>query len=434
MNKKFFFLDCDIGIPIFRAVFKCDPLTAAVSGAGDVATSVVNALFAKSENKKQREWNEKMYERQLQDSLAQWEREKQYNSPENQKQLYKDADLNPNLMMNNNANIGSASSMHMPSAGSYNPTVPQVSNPMGSIINALLAESQIKKTEAETDSIYNSINLDTAMLNAKLQQMGVDLEHSKNVRDLFRQSMPFELQGKSFDVRGKELNLDILQLTKESEEIMRDINSENLKVLRANNVYVDEMAALNVARARQDFTNAVLAGELSIAQAAAAYAQETAFQASAYLSNKQAEEVAYDTTFKKKNEAIFVGRLAQEFLNNSQLSEKQRREIELLNKEIELATKRNEDYPVDKWFNRLGSIVGIAATGAGIYFGARAFKGRGTTGSVTDRLPYSGGETFTGAPRHNIRGVPPRRSGTRANASRGGFSRSTSSNGITYTY
>ena len=121
MNKKFFLLEYDIGSPIFRATFKCDPAfpaAAAIETGGNVVSSVINGLFARSENKKARQWSEHMYERELQDSLAQWERENLYNSPENQKALLQQAGLNPNLLLNNHSNLGSAESMNVPSHNS----------------------------------------------------------------------------------------------------------------------------------------------------------------------------------------------------------------------------------------------------------------------------------------------------------------------------
>jgi urease gamma subunit len=57
----------------------------------------INALSQIGMNKKTREWNEAMYNRQRQDALADWARTNEYNTPLAQMQRLREAGLNPHL-------------------------------------------------------------------------------------------------------------------------------------------------------------------------------------------------------------------------------------------------------------------------------------------------------------------------------------------------
>lgn len=65
-----------------------------------------NLMLAKMQNK----WNLEQYQRERQDTLADWNRENVYNSPAAQMQRYMAAGLNPNLIYNQSNTSGSLSS------------------------------------------------------------------------------------------------------------------------------------------------------------------------------------------------------------------------------------------------------------------------------------------------------------------------------------
>lgn len=73
--------------------------TAALIAAGIAASgSTANAVAQGKLNKKNRKWQEMMYERRKNDQLENWQLQNAYNSPEAQMQRYKDAGLNPHLI------------------------------------------------------------------------------------------------------------------------------------------------------------------------------------------------------------------------------------------------------------------------------------------------------------------------------------------------
>jgi hypothetical protein len=104
-------------------------------------------------NKKTREWNEKMYERQRNDALADWMRQNEYNTPEAQMQRFKQAGLNPNLIYgqsNEGATIRSTDSK------SWNPTPVQFD--LGAIAkSALFAGVDLKQKEANVQNTKQKI-------------------------------------------------------------------------------------------------------------------------------------------------------------------------------------------------------------------------------------------------------------------------------------
>lgn len=81
--------------------------SAAVVGAG------INAVGTARQNRKSRQFSEKMYEKQKFDNLAFWNLQNDYNSPAAQMQRFKDAGLNPHLIYGQGSN-GNAAAVSTP--------------------------------------------------------------------------------------------------------------------------------------------------------------------------------------------------------------------------------------------------------------------------------------------------------------------------------
>jgi urease gamma subunit len=108
-------------------------LLAGVAGAG------ANTFSTLSTNKAQREWNEKMYNRQRQDALADWSRTNEYNSPLAQMQRLREAGLNPHLVYGGGANSVSAP-VRGTDAKTWNPQAPAFN--FGQILDQYLQSKQ----------------------------------------------------------------------------------------------------------------------------------------------------------------------------------------------------------------------------------------------------------------------------------------------------
>lgn len=123
---------------------------AALAGQG------INAMAQSSMNKRTRQWNERMYALQRQNSLQDWHMQNQYNSPTQQQQRIKDAGLNPHLMYGQGT-VGQADQVKQPTAPNWNPKAPQMD--LGAVAQQAImyrqAEANIARTEAETQAIQS---------------------------------------------------------------------------------------------------------------------------------------------------------------------------------------------------------------------------------------------------------------------------------------
>lgn len=89
-------------------------ITAGIGAASAIGSSVANGVTATKLNKKNRIWQEKMYERRLADERANWQTENEYNSPVQQVERMRAAGINPNLYGIDGA--GTASQINTPDA------------------------------------------------------------------------------------------------------------------------------------------------------------------------------------------------------------------------------------------------------------------------------------------------------------------------------
>lgn len=89
-------------------------ITAGVGAASALGSSIANAVTATKLNKKNREWQEQMYERRLADERANWQMENEYNSPVQQVERLRAAGINPDLYGIDGA--GTASQINTPDA------------------------------------------------------------------------------------------------------------------------------------------------------------------------------------------------------------------------------------------------------------------------------------------------------------------------------
>lgn len=303
-----------LGVPTFGHSLKMGPEAAeAISAGGNILSSVINGIFSHNENVKQRNFARELYLRQYQDSVNEWYRQAEYNSPVNQKRLLEEAGLNPNLLMGNMSNVGSVDSTQMPHAnGSYSPVVPHFGNPVAELAQIGLAQAQIEKTKAEANAITTGVDIDKEMMYARLRQMGVDYNLTDQLLQYNKSYMPKALYGKDLENKSAELNIDLVKVYKDGQEIMNQINSENLKVLKANNVYLDERAALNIAKDRQELENMVLQSKYTVAATCNMFASAVANRASANLSDAQRHSIEYDTDLKQRSEVYYMTSLGND--------------------------------------------------------------------------------------------------------------------------
>jgi len=141
-----------------------DPATAAaVSGAQSGMQDVKGFGLGLLQNRWNRKYNEKMYEKQRQDSMADWQRQADYNSPQAQMIRYKQAGLNPNLIYGSATNSPMA---QMKSADLETSELPpyqlnknSVGEAIGTYQNLLVTNQQVDNLKKTNENIQAQTDL-----------------------------------------------------------------------------------------------------------------------------------------------------------------------------------------------------------------------------------------------------------------------------------
>lgn len=196
------------------------PLWSGLIGAGaGMAGTAINAAWQGAMNKKTRKWNEKMYGRQREDALADWNRMNEFNSPAAQMGRFKEAGLNPNLIYgqsNEGATVRSAQ------VEGWNPKTSQVD---GSVINQMFmmiydltkGNQEIMNLKAQEDLLkldasLRSVSLDKSQLDLDTQRVLYGPTIRKGFADAYSQELHTDQQ--KLDIQGKKIENTIAEAAK----------------------------------------------------------------------------------------------------------------------------------------------------------------------------------------------------------------------------
>lgn len=140
-----------------------DPVT--IAAAATAASAGFNAIAQGKMNKKTRQWNEKMYEKQKADNLALWKMQNEYNSPLQQMQRLQEGGLNPNLVYGNGTVANNANTPDAGSVPSWSPKAPDID--VGPTISTFFdvrqrsAQTRILEEQAKQAAIKTQYDQDT---------------------------------------------------------------------------------------------------------------------------------------------------------------------------------------------------------------------------------------------------------------------------------
>lgn len=155
----------------------------ALIGAGaQLGATLIGAGFQGIQNRKARRWQERMYERQMRDSIALWTMQNEYNSPAAQMERFKAAGLNPNLIYGRGSS-GLAGNIPTPSAphGKFDP--PDLSGLSGL---AGYFDMEIKHAQADNLRTQNTVLYEEAMLKeAQRKRIDYDLGFDTELRSVY---------------------------------------------------------------------------------------------------------------------------------------------------------------------------------------------------------------------------------------------------------
>lgn len=175
----------------------------------------------KEENVLNRAYNKELAAYQNRMNVAQWQRENEYNSPENQMKRLKAAGLNPDLMYQNGASgLTAASSPAMTAGAASSPTdVSNLANKktVGQIVtegldnaqraaNIALTRAQAKKTDAETTGQNLKNQNILALDEASLKKMYSDADLNKKQMEVADANIAY-MQQKGAEIAA---NIDLI--------------------------------------------------------------------------------------------------------------------------------------------------------------------------------------------------------------------------------
>lgn len=236
-----------------------DPVTGSLVAAGIAAASQgTNAMVQGKLNRKTREWNEKMYDRQREHALADWARQNEYNSPLAQMQRLREAGLNPNLVYNNGA-THSAQAVQKSDMKQWSPQAPQFD--FGQIVDQYLGTQQrsnaievgneqikalkLENINKELRNIKDATglpyieknlqaNLEKTLAGIKAMQANTELALGRNTREVIKNESDVYLAGKKALETEASTLLKKAQTTNTKQQLANIKASENILIEQGN--------------------------------------------------------------------------------------------------------------------------------------------------------------------------------------------------------
>lgn len=207
----------------------------AAAAALPIVGGIFNAVQTSIQNKKTREWQEKMYGVQRNDALSDWRMQNQYNSPEAQMARLKAAGLNPNLVYGNGATATSSQAVRSSSAGSWSPHAPQVdtSSMVSGFLDAKVRQAQLDNLAVQREVMEQDIKNKIA----NELKTYADADKSKSTRDLIDSQV--QLRGLELANQPTKIAYQLeamkLGLNKTTADIDKTI--QDTKLSQANTLY-----------------------------------------------------------------------------------------------------------------------------------------------------------------------------------------------------
>lgn len=161
------------------------PLIPLIAAGSSLLGQGINAMSNSSNNRRMRDFQREMYERQRVDSLNDWQMQNQYNSPAEQMKRFVDAGLNPNLIYGSANN--NAPTVRSSTPGTWNPQptnldLSQVGGSLMDIYDARMKQAQTDNLQQQLETSKQQTLLtaaQTANTIANTGKLSVDTEAGK---------------------------------------------------------------------------------------------------------------------------------------------------------------------------------------------------------------------------------------------------------------
>ncbi|QXP07921.1 MAG: DNA pilot protein [Arizlama microvirus] len=187
-------------------------LMAGIAAGTQVGSQLLNAALQSSQNKKIRQWNEKMYGIQRQDALADFAMQNEYNHPSSQMARLREAGLNPNLVYGNGTEQNAAP-IRSADVKSYNPNTPQFD--LGKVTDSSLSayyDTQVKQATVDNLRTQNTVleneanlkKIEALMKVVDTDQKKFNLEKDYELRSTTVEAVKWEMQKLLTDISKTE--------------------------------------------------------------------------------------------------------------------------------------------------------------------------------------------------------------------------------------
>lgn len=177
----------------------------AIEAAGAIATSATSGLFGYNQAKKNRAFQERMYNKQVEDNRKNWEMVNEYNLPSAQMQRLLDAGLNPALMYSDGASgVVANSAAQGGSLPSGSTGTAQFVNPFQGFTESY---ARMKALDADIENKRSDTALKLAQAiteGAQAANLGANTKKTETETDFNVQSMSSRLRSLLTDISVKE--------------------------------------------------------------------------------------------------------------------------------------------------------------------------------------------------------------------------------------
>lgn len=172
-----------------------DDNSALIAASIQAATQSAGIVAQGRTNKKTRDWNEFMYNKQRQDALTDRDFQIAYNAPEAQMARYKAAGLNPNLIYGSSQG-SSAPAVRSSSPGDWHPQAAQIgqagSLTLDAYFNAKMKDAQIDNLKQQQDLIRETTRLriaESENVRGRTDINSTNLDYLQSTQNIRRESL-----------------------------------------------------------------------------------------------------------------------------------------------------------------------------------------------------------------------------------------------------
>lgn len=356
------------------SVLGAEAAKAGINFVADLGASSAGGLFSINQAKKDRAFKERMYNKQVEDTINFWKMQNDYNLPSAQLQRLQDAGLNPLLMYGEGGISGNIASQapDLPSVPSGSLAHQPNFNTRLGLENIALLEQQMAESKSREFLNYKEAEnreADTGLKGLQGEQLKIETSFNKDSYELRLDTLKAEK-----DLKDSLFYLNYRQANKLYKEIqymdkqIENINSEIAARKELTEARVSKMKA----EVEQGWQR--LSGELALMNAQARNALANAYAA---IVNANIAKNLYSPEYIK----ILQGEAGQQFLNAIRQGDAQLLQNGLLAKEFEMTAGYDSTAGKIKfWCDNVvkpitGVISDVAVTAGGAGLAAKSFAG-----------------------------------------------------------